>query len=81
MPRTPLEVSPAFDAGSPRPHFKTRSAGPGLSMEILGNAIFRFVNKINELQLKELMVVGFSIILKIKKIVIFMYVEQVAEGM
>ena len=32
-------------------------------------------------QLKELMVVGFSIILKIKKIVIFMYVEQVAEGM
>ena len=27
------------------------------------------------------MVVGFSIILKIKKIVIFMYVEQVAEGM
>ena len=51
MPRTPLEVSPAFGAGSPRPHFKTRSAGPGLSIVILGN-IFRFVNKINKLPVK-----------------------------
>ena len=78
MPRTPLEVSPAFDAGSPRPHFKTRSAGPGLSMEILGNAIFRFVNKINKLPIKRTpMVVGFSIISKICDF----YVDQVAEGM